>query len=330
MASKDLAAFTRQFSLMIDAGVPLAQALDLVARSQEQPQLAAAIDAVRQDVDAGNTLAGALRRYPDVWDDFYTKMVEAGEAGGILDTILLRLAAHIEDGSKLTRALKSATVYPASIVGAAAAGAVALFAFVAPTARAIHITAPGSTRLVSPLLEASRVVTGDAFALLVVVGFAAVAVSLLHRTTAGRSLLDRWALRLPLYGPFLRNVLVVRFARSLSMLISSGVPILDACTVTAHSTGNHVFERTVLEVRQGIEQGQTIAEPLKRSEAMPPMLGLMIDVGEQTGALETMLNKVADFYEHEVDVAVANLLTPGKVALLALIGLVAGSVVFWW
>jgi type IV pilus assembly protein PilC len=330
MVSKDLAAFTRQFSVMIDAGVPLVQALDLIARSQDQPRLAAAISAVRLDVEAGSTLAVALRRHPDVWDDFYTMMVEAGEAGGILDTILQRLSAHIENEIKLTRALKSATVYPASVVGASAAGTVVLFALAVPAARAIDIAAPESTRLASTLLEVSRVVTGDALTLLVVIGLVAVAVPLFHRTTAGRSLLDRWALRLPLFGPFLRNVLVVRFARSLSMLISSGVPILDACTITANSTGNRVFEQATLDVKRGIEQGQTIAEPLERCKAIPPMLALMIGVGEQTGALEIMLNKVADFYEHEVDATVASLFTPTKIVLLVLIGLAVGGVALWW
>jgi type IV pilus assembly protein PilC len=325
---KNVAIFTRQFSAMIDAGLPLVQCLELLAREEPDERLAAAIDRVRADVEAGASLADALERQPHVFDALYTHMVSAGEAGGILDTILQRLAAHIEKQAKLGSQVRSAMVYPAAVLTVALIVVFLILWKVVPTFttlfEGLNAELPLPTRVV---IWASRTLVT---ATPVLAAAAAAGVWMCRRYAAkpaGRRRLDALWLRLPLVGRVLRKIAVARFCRTLGTLTSSGVPILDGLEITAATAGNAVVEGAVRQVRSRIERGETFAAPLRATRVFPGMVAQLIGAGEATGALDVMLGKIADFYEEEVDVAVAGLLSLLEPLLIAGLGVVVGGIV---
>jgi len=328
VSSRSLAIFTRQLSVMIDAGLPLLQCLDLLGRDEPDPRLAAAVKIVRQDVEAGASLTDAMRRCPRVFDALYTNMVAAGEAGGILDTILKRLSTFIEKQARLRARVRSAMVYPASVLCIAAIVVTLILVKVIPTFATLFdglgASLPLATRVViwtseKTLLALPVLAAG--------IGAACYAARRYYRSTSGSLTVDGWLLRAPLVGSIARKVAVARFCRTLGTLLGSGVPILDGLEITGRTTGNAVMERAVRQARLRIERGETIAAPLRGSGAFPPMVAQMIGAGESTGALDTMLGKIADVYEEEVDVAVASLLSLLEPALIVILGLLVGGIV---
>lgn len=328
VSSKSLAIFTRQLSVMIDAGLPLVQFLELLAKEEPDPRLAKAIDLVRGDIEAGASLADALEKRGEAFDALYTHMVAAGEAGGILDIILKRLSTYIEKQVKLKSQVRSAMIYPASVLSIAAIVVVVILWKVVPTFtmlfKGMNADLPFATRAVIALSN------GLIFALPFLVGGFFAGGYLLRRYYAsppGRMRIDTLALKLPLVGKILRKVAVARFCRTLGTLVSSGVPLLDGLDITAKTSGNAVIESAIKHVRARIERGETIADPLRASGVFPPMVSQMIGAGESTGALDTMLNKIAEFYEEEVDVAVAGLLTILEPVLIAFLGVIVGGIV---
>jgi len=326
--AKNLAVFTRQFSVMIDAGLPLVQCLDILGTQEEEKNFAAVILQTRADVEGGASLADAMRRYPKTFDPLYTNMIAAGEAGGILDTILKRLATYIEKAVKLTSQVKSAMIYPAAVLGIAAIVVGVILWKVIPTFAQLfegmgaelplptRIVIAASNNLVFyfPFLVAGCVVVGFLF-------------RNYYKTASGRRVVDGSLLRFPILGGILRKIAVARFCRTLATLISSGVPILDGLDITARTSGNAVVEDAVLATRRSIERGETIAAPLKETAVFPAMVIQMIGVGEATGALDTMLSKIADFYEEEVDTAVAGMLTLLEPLMISILGVVVGGIV---
>jgi type IV pilus assembly protein PilC len=325
---KDLAVFTRQFSVMIDAGLPLVQCLDILAGQQQNQHLAKALRGVRGSVEGGATLANSLRIFPTVFDDLYVNMVEAGEAGGILDGILRRLSTYIEKAVKLRRAVKSALIYPVAVILIASGILILLLWKVVP----IFATLFKGMGIALPL--PTRVVIGLSHDVSHYGGFALIALAigsyLLKRyygTEDGRMKIDGLALKVPVLGAVLRKIAVARFTRTLGTLITSGVSMLEAMEITAHTAGNAVVEKAILQVRKGVESGQTIVDPLRATEVFPNMVVQMIGVGEQTGALDAMLQKVADFYEEEVDAAVSNLLAAMEPIIILFLGAIVGGVV---
>jgi type IV pilus assembly protein PilC len=325
---KSLAIFTRQFSVMIDAGLPLVQCLELLAKEEPDKKLASAIDNVKQDVEGGASLADAMQKRPHAFDALYTNMIAAGEAGGILDTILKRLATFIEKQAKLVSQVRSAMIYPISVMSIAAIVVAVILWKVVPTFTALfeglNASLPLPTRIV--IFASKQLIFAMPF---LIAGFF-VAGFLFRRyyaTTDGRMRVDSMMLRLPLIGKILRKVAVARFCRTLATLLSSGVPILDGLDITARTSGNAVIEAAILQVRGRIERGETIAQPLRASGVFPPMVAQMIGAGESTGALDTMLAKIAEFYEDEVDVAVAGLLTILEPAMICVLGVIVGGIV---
>ncbi|MEP7308497.1 MAG: type II secretion system F family protein [Acidobacteriota bacterium] len=326
--AKNLAVFTRQFSVMIDAGLPLVQCLEILGGQEEDRNFAAVILTTRSDVESGATLADAMRKHPKTFDPLFTNMVAAGEAGGILDTILKRLATYIEKSVKLAGQVKSAMVYPIAVI-VIAAGVVGLILWkVIPTFAALFAglgaQLPLATRVVIAL--SNNLVRYFPFLAALLVA-AAYGFRQYYATSQGRRAVDGTMLKLPILGLILRKIAVARFCRTLSTLISSGVPILDGLEITAKTSGNSVIEDAVMVTRKSIERGETIAVPLKETRVFPAMVTQMIGVGEATGALDTMLEKIADFYEEEVDVAVAGLLTLLEPIMIAVLGAVVGGIV---
>jgi len=329
VTSKELAIFTRQFSVMIDAGLPLVQCLEILANQQENKTFRKVLAAVRGAVEGGSTLSAAMRQHPKVFDDLYVNMVEAGETGGILDTILQRLSNYIEKNVKLKRAVKSALVYPVAVL-LVAVGVIILLLW-----KVVPIFAQLFTGLNVPLPTATKFViglsnfVGSIFGLLILVFFVGLGVGLKvwHGTPQGRLPLDAALLKLPLVGILLRKIAVARFTRTLGTLISSGVPILEALDITARTAGNAVVERAITHVRKGVEAGRTLVDPLRETEVFPGMVSQMIAVGEQTGAMDAMLQKIADFYEDEVDAAVKDLLSAMEPAMIVILGVVVGGIV---
>jgi type IV pilus assembly protein PilC len=326
--SKNLAVFTRQFSVMIDAGLPLVQCLDILGNQEEDRNFATTILQTRTDVEGGASLADAMKKHPKTFDALYTNMIAAGEAGGILDTILKRLAVYIEKAVKLKSQVKSAMIYPVAVL-VIAAGVVAVILWkVIPTFSALFAglgaELPLPTRVV---IWASN--TLIRFLPFIVIGLVAGAFALrqYYATNNGRHAIDRMLLRLPILGMILRKIAVSRFCRTLATLISSGVPILDGLDITARTSGNAIVEDAIQATRKSIERGETVAAPLKETGVFPPMVTQMIGVGEATGALDTMLAKIADFYEEEVDTAVAGLLTLMEPVMMAFLGTVVGGIV---
>ena len=326
--SKNLAVFTRQFSVMIDAGLPLVQCLDILGNQEEDKRFARVILDTRSDVEGGAALADAMKKHPKVFDALYTNMIAAGEAGGILDTILKRLAVYIEKNVKLKQQVKSAMIYPIAVL-VIAAGVVAVILWkVIPTFAAMFAglgaELPLPTRVVIWMSN-----TLIRFLPFIVVGLFAGAAAFrqYYRTDKGRHVVDRIVLKLPILGMIMRKISVARFCRTLATLISSGVPILDGLDITARTSGNAIVEDGILKTRKSIERGETVSAPLKETGVFPAMVTQMIGVGEATGALDTMLAKIADFYEEEVDTAVAGLLTLMEPVMIAFLGIVVGGIV---
>jgi type IV pilus assembly protein PilC len=326
--AKNLAIFTRQFSVMIDAGLPLVQCLEILGRQEPHKNFAAVILKVREDVEAGAALADSMKRHPKTFDALYSNMIAAGEAGGILDTILKRLAVYIEKNVKLKSEVKSAMIYPIAVVVIAALVVGAILWKVIPTFATLFeglgAQLPLPTRVV---IAASNGVVAWGWLVLIGIGALGYAVNRYYNTEGGRYTLDAIMLRTPILGDILRKVAVARFCRTLSTLLSSGVPILDGLDITARTSGNAIIERAILTTRTGIERGETVSGPLKDTNVFPSMVVQMINVGETTGALDTMLSKIADFYEDEVDTAVAGLLTLLEPVMIAFLGVVVGGIV---
>jgi len=328
VSPKNLAVFVRQFSVMIDAGLPLVQCLDILGSQEEDKNFAAVILQTRTDVESGASLADAMRKHPKTFDPLFTNMIAAGEAGGILDTILKRLATFIEKAVKLKGQVKSAMVYPVAIIVIAAIVVTVILWKVIPTFAAMFsglgAQLPLPTRIV--IAMSNGIVR---YGLFVIIGIAAVIYALrqYYQTKAGRHQIDALVLKLPILGLLMRKIAVARFCRTLATLISSGVPILDGLEITAKTSGNAIVEDAIMVTRKSIERGETISAPLKETGVFPPMVTQMIGVGEATGALDTMLAKIADFYEEEVDTAVAGLLTLLEPVMIALLGAVVGGIV---
>lgn len=322
---KDLVVFTRQFSTMIDAGLPIVQALDILATQMDNLEFRAILKKIKDKVEQGTTFAEALADHPKVFDTLYVQLVKAGELGGILDTILSRLAGYIEKAEKLKSKVKGAMVYP-SVVLIVAVGCVAiLLLFVTPVFEKMFKdfggTMPGPTQLVIDLSHLAQDI-----ALYVVGGLIVFAIAFARalRTEKGKATFDKFILQVPIVGPLLRKVAVARFTRTLGTMLSSGVPILDALEVTAKSAGNAVVEKAVFYTRDRISEGKTIAHPLAETKVFPPMVVQMIGVGEATGAMDAMLNKIADFYDEEVDAAVAALTSVIEPILMVFLGGIVG------
>jgi type IV pilus assembly protein PilC len=326
--TRDVVIFTRQFATMINAGLPLVQSLSILAQQTENEVLKEVTKQVVYDVEAGNTLADALRKHPKAFSDLYVNMVAAGEAGGILDTILLRLATFLEKNDALVRKVKGAMVYPAVIMSVAAAAIVILLIFVIPTFQemfaSVNMELPLPTRIV---IGASHLLLNWWWMFLIVAGLIAFGVRQYYGTPDGRRRIDQAMLNAPVLGDLLRKSAVSRFTRTLGTLISSGVSILDGLEITARTAGNRVIHDAVMQSRQSIAGGETIAGPLEASKVFPPMVISMVAVGEQTGGLDDMLSKIADFYDEEVDVAVSALLSLMEPIMIVVLGVVVGGMV---
>jgi type IV pilus assembly protein PilC len=328
VSAKTLAVFTRQFSVMIDAGLPLVQCLDILGGQEEDKNFAAVISATRTSVESGASLADAMRQHPKTFDPLFTNMIAAGEAGGILDTILKRLATYIEKAVKLAGQVKSAMIYPVAVICIAGVVVGVILWKVIPTFASLF------EGLGADLPLPTRVVIGASNGLVSYFPFILAAgagifygVRRFYGTDGGRRTMDAMLLKMPVLGNILRKIAVARFCRTLSTLISSGVPILDGLEITAKTSGNAIVEDAIMTTRKSIERGETISAPLKDTAVFPPMVTQMIGVGEATGALDTMLAKIADFYEEEVDTAVAGLLTLLEPIMIALLGVVVGGIV---
>ena len=326
--SKNLAIFTRQFSVMIDAGLPLVQCLDILGKQEPNKHFSAVILKVREDVEAGAALADSMKRHPKTFDALYSNMIAAGEAGGILDTILKRLATYIEKNVKLKGDVKSAMIYPVAVIVIATLVVGAILWKVIPTFASLFsglgAQLPLPTRVV---MAASDIVVAWGWLMLISVGLAGWMVKRYYGTEAGRRLIDKVMLKTPVLGNIIRKVSVARFCRTLSTLLASGVPILDGLDITARTSGNAIIEDAILLTRAGIERGETISGPLRETNVFPSMVVQMINVGETTGALDAMLSKIADFYEEEVDAAVAGMLTLLEPIMIAFLGVVVGGIV---
>ncbi|MCD9186115.1 MAG: type II secretion system F family protein [Pyrinomonadaceae bacterium] len=330
--AKELAVFTRQFSVMIDAGLPLVQCLDILAEQQQNAFFKDVLRQVRQNVEEGSTLHAALEKHPKVFDNLYTHMVEAGETGGVLDLILQRLATLIEKVVKLKRSIVSASIYPAAVIVVAVAAVAIIMVVVIPQFEQIFLglLGPGEalplpTRIVMAI---SGFLAGwGGLAILAALIGAGVGLKFYYKTPKGRWNIDTILLKAPIFGAILRKIAVARFSRILSTLLSSGVPILQSLEITAKTAGNIIIEDAILKVRAGVERGESFVEPLKATDVFPHMVGQMVGVGEQTGALDAMLGKIADFYEDEVDSAIADLLAMIEPALIAFLGVTIGSIV---
>jgi type IV pilus assembly protein PilC len=325
---KDLAIFFRQFSVMIDAGLPLVQCLEILAANQENQIFQKCLTGVRTSVEGGSTLSNAMRQFPKIFDDLTTNMIEAGEAGGILDTILQRLATYVEKSVKLKSAVKSALIYPVSVISIACLVVGALLKFVVPIFanmfNSMGVDLPLPTKIVIGL---SNFV--GRFWWLVAAFFVAsfVGIKYIRKDPKGRYMFDKFLLNLPVLGQVLRKIAVARFTRTLGTLITSGVPILEGLSITARTSGNAVLEDALMKVRKAVEEGRTIVDPLKECGVFPNMVTQMIGVGEATGAMDAMLQKIADFYEDEVDAATKDMLTLLEPIMIGFLGIAVGGIV---
>src|SRR5437867_1711905 len=330
--AKELSVFTRQFSVMIDAGLPLVQCLEILAQQQENKYFQQILFQVRQDVEEGSTLAAAMARHTRVFDQLYANMVEAGETGGILDLILQRLSTFIEKIVKLKRDVISALIYPAAVILLAIVAVAVIMIVVIPQFQTIFLGMLGPGE---PLPLPTRIVVGisnflagwGGLAMLVVLIGTAVALNFYYKTPSGHKRIDTVLLKLPILGSIFLKIAIARFSRTLSTLLSSGVPILQSLDITARTAGNMVIEEAIVNIRTAVEQGKSFVEPLRAAEVFPHMVSQMVGIGEQTGALDAMLGKIADFYEQEVDAAIANLLTLIEPALIGFLGVTIGSIV---
>ncbi|HTR67148.1 MAG TPA: type II secretion system F family protein [Terriglobales bacterium] len=326
--TKEIAVFFRQFSVMIDAGLPLVQCLEILAANQENPAFQKTLNGVRATVEGGATLANAMRQFPNVFDDLTTNMIEAGETGGILDIILQRLALYVEKAVKLRSAVKSALIYPVSVVSLAFLIVGALLKWVVPIFAnlftGLGVALPLPTRIV---MGASAFI--NQFWWFFLVGGVALffGIKYARKDPRGRYYFDKGLLMAPIIGMLLRKIAVARFTRTLGTLITSGVPILEGLSITARTSGNAVLEEALMKVRKAIEEGRTIVDPLKESGVFPNMVTQMIGVGEATGAMDAMLQKIADFYEDEVDSATKDMLALLEPVIIALLGVMVGGIV---
>jgi type IV pilus assembly protein PilC len=328
ISRKEIAIFTRQFSVMIDAGLPLVQCLEILGTQQDNRTFQKILFQVRQDVESGATLADALKKHPAAFDNLYCNMVAAGEAGGILDTILQRLSQYIEKIVKLRAAVRSAMVYPTAVILIAIGVVWIILWKVIPTFATLFeglgASLPLPTRIT---IAASKFIGAWWWMIFIGIGLGIYALARYHKTYRGRRVLDGIMLKVPVLGMVLKKIAVARFCRTLGTLVASGVPILEGLEITARTSGNSVVEDAIMATRKSVEEGKTIAEPLKGTDVFPPMVVQMIAVGEQTGALETMLNKIADFYEDEVDEATANMLALLEPIMIMFLGVVIGGIV---
>jgi type IV pilus assembly protein PilC len=326
--ARDVVIFTRQFATMIDAGLPIVQCLQILASQTDSKPFRKVITAIKDDVESGTTLADGIGKHPKVFTDLYTSMVQAGEIGGILDTILVRLANYLEKAAKLKSKIKGAMIYPACIVTAAVVVTAVLLVWVIPVFADVFSSfghaLPAPTQFV---INLSHFTIDHIWYLMATPIIAAIAIRWAYGTDKGHLMIDRLLLRVPVFGDMIRKSAVARFTRTLGTLISSGVPILDALAITARTGGNKVVEQAIMMARSSISSGRTIAEPLTESKVFPPMVCQMISVGETTGALDSMLQKIADFYEDEVDNTVANLMSLLEPAVILFLGVVIGGLV---
>lgn len=326
---KDIIVFTRQFATMIDAGLPLVQALDILSKQTVNKTLAKAIVDIKADVEGGSTYADALRGHPRVFSELYANMVAAGEAGGILDTILNRLTQYIEKTMKLKKKVKGAMIYPSFIIGAAVIVVAIIMVLVIPTFAKMFAQFGGELPLPTRMVIAASEFIGGLGGLLILGSIIGVVVFIaqFRRTETGKKTIDALLLKLPVFGELIRKVAIAKFTRTLGTLVGSGVPILDGLEITAKTAGNKVIEKAVLQTRDAVTVGKTIAKPLSQSGIFPPMVTEMISVGESVGALENMLTKIGDFYEEEVDAAVANLTAMIEPVLIVFLGITIGFIV---
>jgi len=328
VSQTEVAVFTRQFSVMLDAGLPLVQALDAIGQQHPNQAFKTVLEQIRGDVESGSTLSAAMARHPKVFDSLFTNMVAAGETGGILDTILQRLSSYIEKMVKLKRALRSALIYPSVILTIAVAVVTIIMWKVIPVFATLfegfNVELPLLTRAV---IAASKLIQHFALYFIILIGLGIFGLRSYYRTEGGRHVVDRTLLKMPVLGPVLRKIAVARFTRTLATLLASGVPILEGLNITAKTSGNAVLEDVIHDMRQRIEGGGTMVDPMRQSGFFPPMVNQMVAVGESTGELDTMLVKVADYYEEEVDVVVANLLTILEPVLMVFLGVVVGGIV---
>ena len=325
---KDIVIFTRQFATMIEAGLPLVQCLDILSRQATNKEFATVIAKVKTDVESGESFADALRKHPKVFNEFYANMVEAGETGGILDTILARLAAYMEKARALKGKVKSAMVYPAAIVGIAVTVIVFLMIFVIPVFAEMFAsfggTLPAPTQLVMTLSDMTKKYIVYAIPLVIILVFL---FKRFYRTAKGKRVVDSLLLQSPVFGPLIQKVAVAKFTRTLGTLVSSGVPIIDGLQITARTAGNKIVEEAVLMVISSVKEGQSLADPLSKQNIFPAMVVQMIEVGESSGALDSMLEKIADFYDEEVDAAVSALTSLLEPALMVFLGVSIGFIV---
>jgi type IV pilus assembly protein PilC len=329
--SKDLALFTRQFSVMLDAGLPLVQCLEILAQQQDNKHFQKVIFQTRADVEAGMTLADAMAKHPRVFEPLYTNMVAAGETGGILDIILQRLSTYLEKMVKLKSDVKSALIYPIAVIVISIIVVSIIMIVVIPAFKNIFegLLGPGEKLpwLTEMVVWISQFMASYWWLMALVIGLITFACKAWYKTERGQHVVDAVLLKLPIFGQILKKIAVARFSRTLSTLLSSGVPILESLEITARTAGNVIVGEAIQKVRAGIEQGQTFVEPLKASGVFPIMVAQMIGVGEQTGALDAMLSKIADFYEQEVDAAIANLLSLMEPAMILFLGVTIGTIV---
>ena len=329
VTDKDIVVFTRQFATMIDAGLPLVQALDILSTQVENKRLSHTLSQVKTDVESGATYADALKKHPRIFSELYVNMVAAGEAGGILDTILNRLASYIEKAMKLKKKVKGAMVYPAVVTTIAVGVIAVIMIFVVPTFSKMFASLGGTLPLPTRMVVSFSNFVAGIGGLLVLGAIIAFVVFIvqMRRTEKGKHVIDKIMLKLPIFGPLLNKVAVAKFTRTLGTLVSSGVPILDGLEITAKTSGNKVVEYAIMDVRKGVVGGKTLAEPITKAKVFPPMVTHMIAVGESTGALDAMLSKIADFYDDEVDAAVSNLTAMMEPILMVFLGGAVGFIV---
>lgn len=326
--AQNLAIFTRQFSVMIDAGLPLVQCLEILGAQQDNKTFQRVLIQVRQDVEQGSSLAESMRKHPKVFDDLYTNMIAAGEAGGILDTILQRLATYIEKAVKLKSQVKSAMIYPVAVISIAVIVVMVILWKVIPTFAALFTGLGAELPLPTRVVIALSNFIGDYIVFMVIALIAGVFFfRRYYQTYKGKRVVDGAVLKAPILGLLMRKIAVARFCRTLATLTASGVPILDGLQITARTAGNSIIEDALMVVRKSVEEGKTISEPLADTKVFPPMVVQMISVGEQTGAIDAMLSKIADFYEDEVDTAVAGLMKLLEPVLIAFLGVAIGGIV---
>jgi len=328
VTTKDLVVFTRQFATMIDAGLPLVQCLEILSTQAENPAFSKVLGEVKAGVESGSTLADSLRRHPKVFNRLFVNLVAAGEAGGVLDTILNRLAAYIEKNMKLAKQVRGAMVYPVLVLGVSSLVTLVLLIWVIPVFQKMFAdfgsALPAPTQMVVDLSEFTR---NNILWILLAVGVVVVGFTSMLKSDSGREIFDRVVLKAPIFGPLVQKIAVAKFTRTLGTMLSSGVPILEALEIVAATAGNRVVEHGLMRVRAKISEGKTMAQPLAEIPVFPPMVVQMIAVGESSGAMDTMLNKIADFYDDEVDSAVGTMMSMLEPLIMAFLSVVLGGLV---